>query len=310
MDELMKTLRKIQEETGATISTPVIDTNSVEGRSNKIAQDIRALRKLIVERDQLLQLNANIYTGASKIKAISISNTIRQDLKALKAHVSEFEREFANTKKVKKVTKVKKVKKGKVTGESKESKVIGESKQGKVIGESKESQGTGESKEIAGPTLAETDMTEVITLMHEHIKECERLERRVNDKDDPDLSQDEREQQLTVGLPDVDDPRFVALKVQDAKIDEGIEDIGKGVAVLKNQALAMQDAISVQELVMNEADDKVERNQAQVHSLNKRIRNVLKEQPASNVMAYIICCIVMLILVGVIVNTVLQLQPR
>lgn len=85
MNELMTTLRKIQEQTGAASAvmkrTKTEELNEFDRQRAKVAEGVRLVRKTLKERDDLLGL------GKSSKLTIELSNAARLQLKAVRADV-------------------------------------------------------------------------------------------------------------------------------------------------------------------------------------------------------------------------------
>jgi len=78
-------------------------------------------------------------------------------------------------------------------------------------------------------------------------------------------------------LPEIDgDPGFQLLLDQDREIDQVLDDISKGVGVLKEMAHGMSQEIEMQEAIIDELDTKVEKNVNQLLGLNKRMKKTLE----------------------------------
>jgi hypothetical protein len=83
MNELMKTLQKIQEQTGVakkeTKKTKTEELNDFERQRLKVAEGVRLVKKTLKERDELLEQSAG-----NKI-TVELSNAVRVQLKAVRA---------------------------------------------------------------------------------------------------------------------------------------------------------------------------------------------------------------------------------
>jgi uncharacterized phage infection (PIP) family protein YhgE len=152
---------------------------------------------------------------------------------------------------------------------------------------------------------------EIVELTFQHIAEVEKMEKRMHYTEG--ILDDSSDQEAApTKLPDIDDDgeigqRFAMLKQRDQQIDQGLEEVSKGVAVLKQMAVEMGDAVDVQGAIMDDIEKKVDVNQGKVDNLNKRLKKTLETVRSGNRFAIdFICCLVMMALAGVLANSVLK----
>jgi hypothetical protein len=272
MNELMKTLYKIQEQTGVAKKenkkTQTEELNDFERQRLKVAEGVRLVRKTLKERDELLEQSAG-----NKI-TVELSNAVRLQLKSVRADAEELSRVQAEHSK-------------KVTKKSKKD------------GLSAEDQEYLERQK------------EIVELTFQHISEVEKMEKRMHYTEG--ILDDSSDQEAApASLPDIDDDgeigqRFAMLKQRDQQIDQGLEEVSKGVAVLKQMATEMGSEVEVQGAIMQEIDQKVDKNQAKLDNLNKRLKKTLESTRSGNRFAIdFICCLVMMALAGVLANSILK----
>jgi hypothetical protein len=291
----MLTLYRIEKETGVAKKddkkTKTEELNDFERQRFKVAEGVRMVRNVrhqrekqkkkkkkqilinpqkqtLKERDELLE-----QTSGNKV-TVELSNAVRLQLKTVRADVEELARVQAEH--AKKVNK--KAKKDGLSEEDQE-----------YLDRQKE----------------------IVELSFAHIAEVEKMEKRMHYTEGI-LDESSDQEAAPASLPDVDDDgevgqRFAMLKQRDAQIDEGLEEVSKGVAVLKQMAIEMGDAVEVQGAVLDEVDKKVDKNLDKVENLNKRLKKTLETVRSGNRFALdFICCLVLLALAGVLANTVLK----
>jgi uncharacterized coiled-coil DUF342 family protein len=118
---------------------------------------------------------------------------------------------------------------------------------------------------------------EIVELCNKHIEECITLEKAGFGQSVlsfTGISKDDGRAPISQ-LPDIDDEGFMLLRQQDAQIDEKLQRIGEGVNVLKEIAVEMGKEIETQNVMISELDHKVDKAQAQLDNLNKRLKNIL-----------------------------------
>mmetsp|Transcript_27796 Transcript_27796/g.65887 ORF Transcript_27796/g.65887 Transcript_27796/m.65887 type:complete len:116 (+) Transcript_27796:585-932(+) len=91
---------------------------------------------------------------------------------------------------------------------------------------------------------------------------------------------------------------IAALMQRDAKLDEDLEDISKGVKVLKNIAVDMKTEIELQNVMVDEIDAKVDKQVAHLQHLNAKVKDTIEK--AGGVTRMIVNIILLIILVAVI----------
>lgn len=137
---------------------------------------------------------------------------------------------------------------------------------------------------------------EVVELCRKHIEECKRLERSARGNTTDFNSEDNSA--LITSLPDIDDPGFKMLVDLDNQIDEKLEEAAKGVAVLKDMAVNMGKEIEMQEMMINELDNKVEKTNQKLMNLNKRLKKTLDKVNSGDKFCVDLILIVLILALG------------
>eukprot|EP01064_Diplonema_japonicum_P018639 TRINITY_DN2733_c0_g1_i1.p1 TRINITY_DN2733_c0_g1~~TRINITY_DN2733_c0_g1_i1.p1 ORF type:complete len:310 (+),score=77.24 TRINITY_DN2733_c0_g1_i1:80-931(+) len=122
------------------------------------------------------------------------------------------------------------------------------------------------------------------------------------------LSQLEGDQgDLSEGLLDpAEDEEFQQFYQQtrenDQKIEQGLTNISAGLTRLKQNALNMGDIIEQQNEMLDRINDKADGVTRQIHGLNKKLKKTLKEVEKDKYCMYVICCLLLLGIIGVVVS--------
>ena len=104
---------------------------------------------------------------------------------------------------------------------------------------------------------------------------------------------------------DISDGQRMQLKVirdRDAAIDEEIAKLGEGVEELREIALAQNEQVKTQNIMLTDLEIKVDAVHDKVFHVNQRLKNTLEEVRSSDKICLDILCI--LILIGMIVVVV------
>jgi len=118
--------------------------------------------------------------------------------------------------------------------------------------------------------------SEVVELCWKHIEECRHIERQGFGQTGALGSNDTTTKPLITELPDVDgDEGFQLLRKNDQIIDQKLELASQGVRVLKEMASDMGKEIEVQTVMLNEVTEKVDRTQAHLDNINRRLKKTL-----------------------------------
>eukprot|EP00727_Mastigamoeba_balamuthi_P002844 m51a1_g12557 putative snare domain containing protein, C-tail anchored protein (269) ;mRNA; f:3031-4107 len=116
---------------------------------------------------------------------------------------------------------------------------------------------------------------DVLKMISSHIEECRSLEKRrgaamsmaVPEKSDPTVT----------SLPNIDDPRFQVLLKNDAAIDDMLDRISDAVGTLHDMAKEMGNEIDKQEQMLGDLEVKVDKADAHVINLNKRLKQIIDQ---------------------------------
>jgi len=151
-----------------------------------------------------------------------------------------------------------------------------------------------------------SNRTEIVELAFKHIEECEVLEKGRNSTYYARAQYAPTAGAATVtSLPDIDDGDFAQIRQTDRKIDQELEEVSKGVAVLKDIAINMNREAQKQNMMIDQIDNKVEKANTQLQNLNKRLKDTLQKIRKGDrfIMDFILLCVVLAI-GGVIYNMV------
>jgi hypothetical protein len=93
---------------------------------------------------------------------------------------------------------------------------------------------------------------------------------------------------------------FEQIAQQDQRIDQALDRIYAGTVQLKENAMRINQELKTQEVILEEVQTKTEKTTEKLTTLNKRVKKAVKDLSADRMCMYIICCIVLLALVGFI----------
>jgi len=121
---------------------------------------------------------------------------------------------------------------------------------------------------------------DVVELAFQHIEECHTLEKSVYKGSMSTTSfvgLTDPNEKAPLSLPDLDDERFLLLKKKDTEIDAELDNVSKGVNVLRNMAEHMGQEIELQGVMINEITGQVDHANAHLDTLNKRLKGILNK---------------------------------
>lgn len=119
---------------------------------------------------------------------------------------------------------------------------------------------------------------ELVELAFKHIEECKQMEKSGYKYNSELSGYDENLPKPTItSLPDIDDDGFRTLRDQDRIIDQKLELVGEGVNVLKQMANQYTKEIEMQDILIKENEHEVDKTQATLDNLNKRMKNLLEK---------------------------------
>jgi len=163
---------------------------------------------------------------------------------------------------------------------------------------------------------------EQLQLVWKHIEECERLEKR---RYQPSQQQQPNTQQRTdlfaqrarvpggpsayapapafapatqTDLPPIEVEQFMQeFKKKDAQIDQGVEEIGRGVTRIKHMAQAIGSEIDVQTRMLDEIESKVDDTNLHLLNINRKMKKTLEKIQGGD--RFIVNLVLLLIFLGI-----------
>lgn len=126
----------------------------------------------------------------------------------------------------------------------------------------------------------------VVKLTYDHIKDLKKSEAYgTTSRDDDDnlftegIDQDEidRGQAWVSGIPDIDDPQFVQLRLNDDEIEAGLDEVLQGVRVLKGIAVDINGELKRQDPEIEQLNVRVDKTRATLETLNTQLSKTLKK---------------------------------
>ncbi|KAH9577794.1 hypothetical protein LSM04_004571 [Trypanosoma melophagium] len=91
---------------------------------------------------------------------------------------------------------------------------------------------------------------------------------------------------------------FEQTKKRDIEIDQSLDRIGAGLTRLNENAMLLNAELSTQQRLLNETETKVDDVHGKLVSMNSRLRKTLKQMDKDRVAIYIVCCILLLGIIG------------
>lgn len=115
---------------------------------------------------------------------------------------------------------------------------------------------------------------EIIQCAQSNVEECRNLERRRlgGPAFIPGSSGDT---EVPASLPNVDDPRFLALLKRDEELDGILDSIGTKVHALHEIAIEMGNTAKVQSDMIDDLDEEVTKTNKELVTVNKKLRDTL-----------------------------------
>eukprot|EP00003_Mantamonas_plastica_P025842 TRINITY_DN514_c0_g1_i3.p1 TRINITY_DN514_c0_g1~~TRINITY_DN514_c0_g1_i3.p1 ORF type:complete len:193 (-),score=90.49 TRINITY_DN514_c0_g1_i3:125-703(-) len=161
----------------------------------------------------------------------------------------------------------------------------------------------------------------VVELTHSHIEECESLEKkRFTERNQSNKNElmngaatkkslyiDPNETELE----DIDSVEVTqalqAFEEKNAQIDDVVDDIQEDVYVLKGLAKDMNEEVDRQNIMLDEVNNKVQKNLDHTKKINKKMKGILKKvRGGDRFIVDLILIIVVLAIVGAVVNQVVK----
>jgi DNA repair exonuclease SbcCD ATPase subunit len=268
MEDLMKRLNHIHDECVPEAKRKQEKMDEFTKLKKEISEKIRAVRELLKERDSILE------SGGNNSRTAEISQTVRTDLKGIKDQVKLLE--SLQKKEAKKAKKM--------------------------------------STEVRE---AVSTRAEIVELCYKHIEECEKWEKRVLDK----RAQEDRLQLLSGSsnrndneyemksandgdnqfsdLVEIDDytDQLQDLKNRNAEIDKELDEVLKGVGVLKEIALNMDQELETQNQMIDQIEHKVNKSQQKLDSINAKLQKTLDKVMKGDrfLVNFVLICVLLLI---------------
>jgi len=251
----------------------------------RCARQVQEIRKAITERDELLEKVG----GSANKTTVEMSARVRTQLRQLREDAEKL----------------------------KEIQLLEEKKAAKA------------KKPDAKAAAAEKvdHRKEVVDLVFSHMEECETLEKkRLNVAGAAaggaarsnllakcgKASYAQKKPATETSLKDLDDPELTAglqqLQENDRKLDAQLDQIGQGVARLKNIALDMNAEIKTQGVMIEEITDKVDKATDHLQGLNAKIKDALEQVGGASRIIVNVILLVVVIAIGAFAYTVINGQ--
>jgi len=145
---------------------------------------------------------------------------------------------------------------------------------------------------------------EIVELCWKHIEECKHVERSGFGMSTGSTLDSKANEKIITELPDIEgDEGFALLRKNDALIDQKLDIAAEGVRVIKELATEMGKEIQTQGVMMEEIENKVDRTQAHLDNLNRRLKKTLdKVRKGDRFILDFILLVILLALGGFIYN--------
>jgi len=95
---------------------------------------------------------------------------------------------------------------------------------------------------------------------------------------------------------------FQGTKALDKKMDQALDRISAGVSRMHENALQIKNELKVQEVLLQETEQKVDKLNEQMYTLNGKLKKTLEEVDKDKFCVYLICCILLLAVAGLVLN--------
>lgn len=95
---------------------------------------------------------------------------------------------------------------------------------------------------------------------------------------------------------------FLEVQRNDEVMDQALDRIAAGVHRIRDNALSLQEELSVQSTLLDQTEAKVERNQEDVHRMNRRLRHAIHEVKDSSVCSYVMCLLALLFVLAILIK--------
>lgn len=91
---------------------------------------------------------------------------------------------------------------------------------------------------------------------------------------------------------------FEQCSKKDQEIDAALDMVAAGVTVLAQQAKTINTELKVQKALLEETEEKMEKNITALMALNKKLKHTIKEVNKDKLCLYVICCALLVALAG------------
>lgn len=146
---------------------------------------------------------------------------------------------------------------------------------------------------------------EIVDLCRKHIEECQFLEKEPTGRRSGLISGGGATPNAPTSLPDLDDERFAQLRAVDKQLDDKLDIVHEGVQTLKQMATEIDKEVELQSTMIDDLDTHVTKTSASLNSLNKRLKDQLKNvRSCDRFILDFICVILILGVAAAIYNLV------
>lgn len=114
-----------------------------------------------------------------------------------------------------------------------------------------------------------------------------------------------RREEVEEALTDGHEAKLQEFKEREGRQDELLDRIGEGVLELKELALAMGDEVNKQGMILGEIENKVDKAQGHLDTVNSKLKRQLQEaRSADKLCMDIVCCLLLVGIITVVYNMV------
>jgi len=239
LNNLMNKLYKIETDCNPNASKPEKQEklDDFSTLKKKISQEVKSVRKMIEERNQLLS------GSEQNSETVKMSAEIRKALKETEKDAKELE----------------------VLQKEQEEKLQKKKDKGKEVSSADEQEVSMRHELVE---LAYQHIEECHTLEKSVYKNIS-SENFVGLMNPNDI--------VPTSLPDLEDERFLLLRTKDAEIDRELDEISKGVNILGQMANQIGQETTIQGLMIEEVEHGVDKANEHLNTLNKTLKGILQK---------------------------------
>lgn len=95
---------------------------------------------------------------------------------------------------------------------------------------------------------------------------------------------------------------FASVQANDELMDAALDRLSEGVARLLDNARGMQDELTVQDALLQGTETRIDRNEADIANMNRRLRRAIRDMEDSSICVYVVCLMVLLLILGVLLR--------